>query len=82
VNIRLIAVGHDRVLALALRAPNGHSAVASYILAPLASLPRRAQRTAALAGPGLETMEQVMGAIAAAKAGVESDSERGESEHE
>ncbi|KAL1409932.1 hypothetical protein Q8F55_003931 [Vanrija albida] len=52
---------YSQAFALATRAPNGRSVVATYALAPLSTLSRRAQRAPPLNGQVFETIEQVVG---------------------
>lgn len=60
--------GTPRSIALTVRSPSGHVCTAAYSVSPQTSLSRRAQRTAALPGRGLETLHQLVEAIQTTRA--------------
>lgn len=60
---------NSRSFSMAVRSPENIVITAAYSMAPLTSLSRRAQRTAALAGPGLESFHQLVRAIQMTRSG-------------
>jgi hypothetical protein len=60
--------GNPRSIALTVRAPGGNFSTAVYSVSPQTSLSRRAQRTAALPGRGLETLHQLVEVIQTTRA--------------
>ncbi|BEJ04792.1 hypothetical protein CcaverHIS641_0206090 [Cutaneotrichosporon cavernicola] len=55
--------GNPRSIALTIRSPGGNLCTSVYSVSPQTSLSRRAQRSAALPGRGLETLHQLVVAI-------------------